>query len=103
MSSAGPSQRRRQDSPDDSQSQHQTQNGSRRKRPRGSLRDELFDKPDLEEKARIVAGYRDMQMAADGELFWRALRLTGRHEDEPREHWRRRPRPLGQEAEQDVS
>lgn len=72
MSSAGPSQRRRRGSIDESQSQRptQTQDGThaRRKRPRGSLREELFDKPDLEEKARIVAGYRDMQMAADGEL-----------------------------------
>lgn len=69
MSSAGPSQRRRRGSNDESQSQRQTQDGARRKRPRASLREELFDKPDLEEKARIVAGYRDMQMAAEGELL----------------------------------
>lgn len=69
MSSAGPSQRRRRGSIDDSQSQRQTQDVSRRKRPRGSLREELFDKPDLEEKARIVAGYRDMQLAADGKII----------------------------------
>lgn len=74
MSTAGPSQRRRRGSFDESQAQSQsqrqtqTQDGSRRKRPRGSLREELFDKPDLEEQARIVAGYRDMQMAADGKL-----------------------------------
>lgn len=85
MSTAGPSQRRRRGSIDESQSQRQTQtqDGSRRKRPRGSLREELFDKPDLEEKARIVAGYRDMQMAADGELSVGWGKLTDRYEDEP--------------------
>lgn len=84
MASPGPSQRPRQasengETQDASQSQLETetqartQDGMRRKRPRGSLRQELFEKPDQDVQARLVAGYRDMQIAADGQLLGTGL------------------------------